>query len=1178
MVEQQFRDATIEQGPAGKLRKDLTQLADESFALAMAMRFDFLSDPRRNLMAIGYRVAEATLDESCYDMLASEAALASFLAIAKGDLPSRHWFRLGRTVTEVEGHAALLSWSGSMFEYVMPSLVLNPPSGSLIDQTVRLIVKRQISYGEQVGVPWGISESAFSARDRNLTYQYSNFGVPGLGLKRGLAANVVVAPYATGLASMVMPVEAAANFRALQAAGARGTYGFVESLDYTPSRLREDETRAVVKAYFAHHQGMTITAILNAVNDNVIRAAFHEESIVRAAELLLQERAPNEVPLTLAGIASTPADMRTEFAAAAPRPVDPRGGGSLDVQLLSNGQLTTMMTATGSGWLSWRGIAVTRWREDPVLDPWGQFVFVRDVQSGEHWPAGYSPRVREPSAYEAELAEHKVSLRRQDGAFSTVLECVVSTESDAEARRISVTNGSSTPRLIEVTTYAELALAQPAADLAHPAFSKMFIQTEFDADLGVLLAMRRRREVNDPEIWVAQFLLPVGKSSHAIEFETSRADFLGRGNRLATAEALKAGHRLKGTQGTVLDPVFALRHRMRVDPGHQACWTLWTLVGESREGVLDLVDMHRQQQAFERAGVLAWTHARVQLRHFGIEGQEADTFRRLSNLIVYASPTARPSPNTMVQQMRDQTRLWAAGISGTRPILLVRIDALEDLDVVRQVLRAAGYWSAKRLAVDVVILNEKRSSYIQDLQVAIEELVRKSQAATGGGDTTAQVFALRSDLLPPDTVTMLPAVARVTVHARAGNLARQVSRMQSPATTLSAVTLPALRAAAHPAAISQPVENELNFFNGFGGFDPLTNEYVIMHDAERPLPAPWINVIANPDFGAQCSAEGGGYSWSENSREFQITPWMNDPVSDPPGEVFYVKDLASGQVMSPCVQPRGLARGRFRTQHGFGYTVQEAEVGDVVLELTMFVPVKGAAKISRLRICTASEQPRQFAVTFFADLVLGPSRTTTAFHVATEIDAETGALMARNPWSSDFATRTVFADMLGRQGSMSGDRRTFLGVFGSLDSPEALLSSQGLSGKVGAGLDPCFALQQTVTVSAASPVDVTVVLGADANAAAARAAVLRYRSVDPEAVLAEVKDFWRETLGKVQVETPDPATNVMLNGWLLYQALSCRMWDGQAPIRRAAHSDFVTNCRTAWRSPWRGRKSPAPIS
>ena len=1150
-VEQQFLDATVEEGHAAHLRDQLLHLADETAALALAMKFDFLSDPRRNLMAIGYRVTEAALDESCYDLLASEAALASFLAIAKGDLPARHWFRLGRTVTEVEGRAALLSWSGSMFEYLMPALVLSPPSGSLIDQTIRLVVKRQISYGAQVGVPWGISESAFSARDRNLTYQYSNFGVPGLGLKRGLAANVVVAPYATGLAAMVMPVEAAANYRALEAVGARGNYGYVESIDYTPSRLREGQSHAVVKAYFAHHQGMTITAILNAVSGNVIRTAFHEESIVRAAELLLQERAPDEVPLTLAGIANTPADIRTELAAAAPKPVDPRGGGSLDVQFLSNGQMTSMVTATGTGSLSWRGLSVMRWREDAVLDPWGQFVFLRDVRTGEQWPAGYSPRIREPSSYEAELAEHKVTIRRQDGDFATLMECVVSTESDAEARRISVTNTAAGSRVIEITTYAELALAQPAADMAHPAFSKMFIQTEFNAELGALIAMRRRRETNDPEIWVAQFLLPAGHGSRSMEFETSRAAFLGRGNTLATADALKPKSKLSGTQGTVLDPVFALRHRMRVEPGHQACWTLWTLVAESRESVLNLVDMHRQQQAFERAGVLAWTHARVQLRHFAIEGPEAEVFRKLSNLIVYASPAARPSPQTLVQQMRDQTKLWAAGISGTRPILLVRIDALEDIDIIRQVLKAAGYWAAKRMAVDLVILNEKSSSYIQDLQGAIEDLVRKSQSAAGGGDATSQVFALRADLLPPDTLAMLPAVARVTLHARAGNLARQVARMQIAPGAQPPASLTALPAAAGKPTESVVARADLLFFNGFGGFDPRTNEYVILHQAEQPLPAPWINVIANAEFGTQCSAEGGGYTWFGNSREFQITPWSNDPVSDPPAEVFYVKDLSNGQVMSPCVQPKGLARGTFRTRHGFGYTIHEAEVGDVSLELCIFVPVSGAAKISRLRIRSSSPQSRSFAVTAFADLVLGPSRSISAFHVATEVDAETGALMARNPWSQDSAARTVFADMMGRQGTMSADRRAFLGAYGRLDTPAALLSPQGLNGKTGAGLDPCFALQQTVAVSAAARAEVTLVLGAGETAAAARAAVTQYRAADLDGLLAEVRSFWRDTVGKVQVETPDAATNVVLNGWLLYQALSCRMW-GRAGAYQAS--------------------------
>ena len=1138
-VEQHFVEASIDTKVMADLTKRLTAAADDAHGIALAMQFGFLSDPRRNLMSIGYRVTEHALDESCYDMLASEAALASYLAIAKGDLPARHWFRLGRPVTAVNGRAALVSWSGSMFEYIMPAIVLDPPSASLIDQTIRLVVQQQIAYGKKLGVPWGISESAFSARDRNLTYQYSNFGVPGLGLKRGLAANVVVAPYATALASMFAPQEAAANLRILDGVGARGDYGFYESVDYTPARLPEGETHVVVKAYFAHHQGMTITAILNTVLGHRIRNNFHEENIVRAAELLLQERAPEEVPVPLAGIATAPPDMQSEAEAAAPRAVDPRRTGNPDVQLLSNGHLTTMITATGSGSLSWRGIAISRWREDPVCDPWGHFIFLREMRGGKRWSAGYSPRVREPEDYGAEFSEDKVALRRVDGPFTTTLQCVVSNESDAEVRRVNVVNNSSRSQIIEITSYMELALAPPAADAAHPAFSKLFVVTEFVPELGAVIAMRRRREVSDPQVWAAQFLVPYSDGASAIEFETSRAQFLGLGNTLSTAQAFRPGKTLDGATGAVLDPVFALRQRLRVAAGQQACWSVWTVVAESREGVLDLVDSHRQRAAYERASVLAWTHSRVQLRHFAVEGGEAEVFRRLANLIVYASAAARPSSTALQQQAREQTRLWASGVSGVRPILLIRIDAVEDLDIIRQLLRGHGYWSAKRFAVDLVILNERRASYMQDLQAAIEDLVRKSQTAMGTTEGSGQVFALRADLLPSETVALLPAVARVTLHARAGALSRQVSRMQLPARA------PARMPAEDPAYLTParvpPATPDLQFFNGWGGFSGDGREYVIPHDPAKPLPAPWINVIANGEFGTHAGANGGGYTWYANARERQITPWANDPVVNAPSEIFYVRDLRSGQLMSPCIAPVKQANATFRTRHGFGYTVHESQHGALAMELTHLVPVHGPVKISRLRLRSTSPSPQTLSVTFFAELVLGASRGATAFHIQTSLDAETGALMARNPWTPEFGDQIVFFDLAGKQTSMTGDRHAFLGAYGTSTAPAEVMSGADLSGAFGAGLDPCAALQQVVTVSAATPVEVIVLIGATSSVESARSLVQKYRGADVEALLRDVRAFWDDTLSAVQVETPDGAMNVMLNGWLMYQALACRM-------------------------------------
>jgi len=674
------------------------------------------------------------------------------VAIAKGDVPSRHWFRLGRAVTPIERGAALISWSGSMFEYLMPSLVMRAPAGSLLEQTSRLVVRRQIRYGAALGVPWGISESAYNVRDLEFTYQYSNFGVPGLGLKRGLIENAVVAPYATALAAMVDPGAAASNFVRLAAIGALGRYGFYDALDYTPARLPEGQDVAIIRAFMAHHQGMTVVAIANSLLDGKMRARFHAEPIVQATELLLQERTPRDVAVAhpRAEEVRTAATVR-DLELPAVRRVRSAHSATPETHLLSNGRYAVMLTGAGSGYSRWRDLGITRWREDATRDDWGAYIFLRDVEGGEVWSAGYQPSGVEPDSYDVTFTEDRAEFVRSDGTLTTILDVVVSPEHNAEVRRVSLVNTGSQVRDIELTSYAELVLAQPAADTAHPVFSKLFVQTEHLARVGGILATRRRRSPGDPEIWAAHLAVVEGESVGEPGIETDRARFLGRGREIRAPIAVMDGRPLSNTAGTVLDPVFALRHRVRVPPGKTARVAFWTLVASSRGEVLDLIDKHEDTTAFDRAATLAWTQAQVQLNYLGIDAEQAGLFQRLAGHVLYANSTLRPSSETIRRGGGEPAALWAQGISGDVPIILVRIDSIEDIAIVRQMLRAHEYWRLKQLAVDLVILNERGSSYVQDLQIALETLVRASQSRPqlGADVTRGAVFVLRAYMVNP---------------------------------------------------------------------------------------------------------------------------------------------------------------------------------------------------------------------------------------------------------------------------------------------------------------------------------------------------------------------------------------------------------------------------------------------
>ena len=1126
---------------ATALRRRLATLETRAREMAQAMKFDFLLDPDRKLLSIGFQVAEGLLDPSCYDLLASEARLASFIAIANCEVPTRHWFRLGRAVTPIDHSSALISWSGSMFEYLMPSLVMRAPNGSLLEQTSRLIVRRQISYGAELGVPWGISESAYNVRDVELTYQYSNFGVPGLGLKRGLSENIVIAPYATALATMVDPAAARQNFDRLAEIGAIGRYGFYEALDYTPARILDGQSVAIVRCHMAHHQGMTIVAIANALLDGAMRARFHAEPMVKATELLLQERTPRDVSVANPRAEEVNAAVKMhDFAPTQVRRLHTPHDSMPQTHLLSNGRYSIMLTSAGSGYSRWRNLAVTRWREDTTCDGWGSYIYLRNIQTGEIWSAGYQPSGSEPDSYEVSFAEDRADFVRRDGTIRTSMEVLVSPEDDAEVRRITLANVGSRARDIEITSYAELVLGPAAADDAHPAFSKMFVQTEYVEKAGALLATRRSRAPGDPEIWAAHLAVIEGDVVGDVQFETDRARFLGRSHGLRAPSVITGGRPLSNTTGTVLDPIFSLRYQVRLAPGTTVHIAFWTMAAASRAAVLDLADHHQHATAFDRAATLAWTLAQVQLRYLNIDADEAHLFQRLASHALYADPSLRPPSDTIQRGAGGQHLLWGQGISGDLPIVLVRIAEVEELDLVKQLLQAHEYWRMKQVAIDLVIINEKAASYVQDLQIALETLVRTNQlrAPIAGGPVQGTVFVLRGDLITAETRALLQSVARAVLLSRRGSLAEQLDHLPE-ARIVPPPGRPVIRS--EPPQVLPP-RGDLQFFNSLGGFSADGREYLTILQEGRSTPAPWINVIANAAFGFQVSTEGSGYTWSVNSKENQLTPWSNDPVSDRAGEAIYLRDTESGDLWTPTALPIRQPGLIYQARHGQGYSRFTHESNGIGTDLVQFVALQDPVKISHLRLRNLSGRTRRLSITTYVEWVLGTSRATSAPYIVTEVDGETGAMFARNPWSTTFAGRVAFMDMAGRQSGWTGDRREFIGRNGALDRPAAVHGEATLSKRVGAGLDPCGVLQTIIELAPDTSTEITILLGEAASAGEARELVTRYRATRPDDVLQQVNAFWDDVLGTVQVKTPDRSMDLMLNRWLLYQTLVCRIW------------------------------------
>ena len=1163
---------------APELRDRCEKLSRRSDDFGNNMNFRFLYKDDRHLFSIGMNMVVGRLDASCYDLMASEACLSSFLAISRGDAPRRHWFQLGRPFIEAADQIGLLSWGGSMFEYLMPRLLMRPLEGTLLDQAHRTAVARQMEYGRQKGVPWGISESAYAAFTADGDYHYQSFGTPGLGLKRDIGNDLVIAPYATALAVQVRPREALENFKKLAAEGGEGRYGFHEAVDFTRERVPKGKRSMVVRSYMAHHHGMSLVALANALLDEPMPRRFHAEPMIRAAELLLQERVPRGAPIIEPSASEPPSASEAKGEGASvplmSRRLSTPATPSPRTNLLSNTQYAVMLTNAGSGYSTCRGLDVTRWREDGTRDACGLFLYIKDVATDMVWSSGHQPTCRPADHYEAIFSADKVAFRRLDAGIETVTEITVSPESRAEIRRITFTNHDTRVRELELTSYAEIVLLGHGADVSHPAFGKLFLETEWVARSEALLCRRRPRSTEQVPVFAVHVSTGDAPSPTPTQFETDRARFLGRGRSPADPAAMDPGATLSGTTGAVLDPVFSLRRRVRVEPGASSVVAFVTAVADSREEALTLADHYREVSAVARAFELAWAHIQVEHRHRNWSAQDAHLFQRLGSHVLYAGTSLRADPAVLMLNSKGQPGLWAYGISGDKPIVLAFIADFDEVALAVQMLVAHTYLKLKGLDFDLVILGGRADAEADDLHQNLLDLVRGSDARDLV-DRPGGVYVRKLAAIPEVDQILLQSYARVVLHGERGTLGGQLDRVER-VRALPDPFEPTAPLAEHPEPTPAASEtHELLFFNGIGGFTPDGVEYRITIPAtprpdvrrngkvdrehpSRPIlpPAPWVNVIANPDFGFIASEGGSGYSWAGNSQTNRLTPWSNDPVTDPPGEVLYLRDEETGETWTPTPLPIPSTHPTV-VRHGQGYTVYERKAGGLDHKLTLLAATEDPVKIIHLELTNPSDRPRTLSTTFYAEWVLGTARDLAPMQVITWLDDESGLLMARNPSHPDFSTRVAFVGVGGcRPTSATSDRAEFLGRNGSVAEPAAL-GRVGLGNLFGAGLDPCAAIQVKFEIKPGTSERITFVLGQAETVEQARTVADRHRdSGQFDQTLAAVQDRWRSILGAVQVKTPDVGMDLVLNHWLLYQALSCRFWGRSATYQSGGAYGF----------------------
>ena len=1104
------------------------------------IEYEFLYDRSSNLLAIGYNATDLRRDASFYDLLASEARITSFIGIAYGKLPQEHWFALGRLLTNLDGgKPTLISWSGSMFEYLMPLLVMPTYENTLLDRTYHAVVARQIDYSRNRGVPWGISESGYNITDTSLNYQYRAFGIPGLGFKRGLADDLVIAPYAAVMGLMVNPFLACRNLEKMKSLGYCGDYGFYEAIDFTRSRTPPGQKYSIIQSFMAHHQGMALLSLAYVIMNRPMQRRFMSDLSLQSAVMLLQEKMPRNTPFyphtgEVEGVHKateiSESVMRTFHTANTPRP---------EVHLLSNGRYHVMVNNSGSGYSRWNDLAVTRWREDPTADCSGTFCYIRDLASGEFWSNGYQPTRKKPDSFQTTFQQAQAEFLRKEWDFYTRTEVIVSPEDDVELRRIWVTNRSWKPRILEFTSYAEVVLAPQASDESHPAFTNLFVQTELVKERNAILATRRPRSEGEHPPWMFHLMTVNGKQVRKISFETDRSRFIGRGNSLAQPVAMIDSSTLSDTSGPVLDPIVAIRCTISIEPQETACVNIFSGVSESREGALSLIEKYYDQNITDRVLEMAWTHAQVMLRQLDATERDAQIYGSLASSVIYSNPVRRAAGKVLVKNELGQSGLWRYGISGDVPIVLVRIKNRKRITLIRDMVQAHAYWRIKGLTVDLVICNEEKSGYRQELQDEIINSIPQgsdSQLLNKKGG----IFILNLELMSDEDFTLVQTVARAVISDRAGSLAEQMERAG-----WCEVEVPHLlttRAFSHESyALPANTGDGLLYFNDLGGFSPDGREYVIITGKWNVTPAPWVNIIANENFGTVISENGSAYTWCDNSHEFRLTPWMNDPIQDMSGEALYIRDEETGKFWSPGAWPvRGA--NSYVTRHGFGYSVFEYFEQGISSELTVYVSIDSPVKYLSLKLRNRSGRRRYLSVTGYVEWVLGELRSKSLPYVVTEIDQVSGAVFARNPYNCEFPGRVAFLDSNIISRTLTGDRHEFIGRNGSADRPAAMERVR-LSNKVGAGLDPCAAMQVHCELTDGEEREIIFTLGVGQDRDDARSLLLKNRGVEPAHVaLRAVKDYWSRTLGAVQVKTPDSSVDLLANGWLVYQIIASRLW------------------------------------
>jgi len=1105
-----------------KLVKRAGLLIERMKSIFEGMDFSVLYDEKKGLFSIGYNIKEGNLSNSYYDLLASEARQTGFVAIAKGDVPQKHWFRLSRPLAVLNERRVLLSWGGTMFEYFMPLLLMKNYEYTLLDETYNAVIEAQKMFGDQRHVPWGVSESGYYAFDLNLYYQYKAFGVQKLGLKSGLSKDTVISPYSTCLALMIDPALAVKNMEELKKAGAYGKYGFYEALDYTHERTLGKEKKHIVKSYMAHHQGMVLASLSNFLSDNYLQKLFHNAPMVKATELLLKEKIPaRNIVIKEYDHQAQETDKPVFKEIRALRKFSMDTSLYPEAHLLSNGRYTCCLTQFGSGFSSFNGILLNRWNSDFMREFSGVHLYLSEEKSGLVWSAGFLPSGIEPEEYTVSFDAHKAEYARKDGSFKTTTEVCISPEADLEIRRITVANDSEEDSFVKVTCAIEPVLCPKREFDAHPAFTEVFLQNRELKEQQALCVKRRKRKAHDLSY---SLVLKAVCDSEIIEYETNRERFFGRQNEYGLPAALSEG-KIKSETGS--ETVLAMTVQLAIPKKVKKTVSFVISAGESEaDAICHAMNLSDDAQV-ARVMDLSWTHSQVEMRYLGLKHSQANVYQMIASRMIFHTPVKAKYEAQIRKNRQPVSVLWQYGVSGDLPIVLFIIDDAEDMKRAKDIVLAHEFWRLKGFRADLVILSKRASEYLNPLNDKLYELAQSSHAREtinkAGG-----VYILSADHVGEDTVNTLVSAASVVLTANEPFM-KQILFEENiyPQKIFSDKNRrEKLVRQKHKAQILE---------NGLGGFTNGGADYTAYLREDVHTPAPWSNLLVNGSFGSLVTMEGGGYTWAENARMMRLTPFRNDALKDIPGEGILLREDDTGEAFS--LMPGMLKSGEYAVTFGHGYAVYERR-GGLSTRLTVFSDMDSNVKVSLCEIANENDTEKNLSLYYFMEPVLGELWENAEKTVVAGMDAG-GALTARNALFNVEGIAFIYGKS--KEFYYTARKEEFFGVFGSVYRIAAL-NLDSLSNSLGGG-SPCLALQLKLSIAPGETKSLPLLLGFARNEEEMRLAVEKLNTPEKAGEsLKKTRGFWAGKLNRIKVRTPSIKFDTVINHWLLYQVYSSRLY------------------------------------